>query len=374
MNVTPNYNFSDILWAPARAMSAKKILIMTVFLLLALLLYDTFTYIAMAVDGENLDHVWSAYGFFPFFCAHFSTTVGLILYAAGIYLAILSIMLGIFAVAAIDFERMRGNPFMSIKETFRFTLARFPQIFLAEKAIISFMLFLLLLFFIFGLFGRIPFIGEWIISLFVVIPAFIFAMLGLFVFAVFLTSFLLLPAVAASQRTGETFNVILETFSTIIRQPFRWIGYTIYSIVVGKLASFVYAYACYRSTQFTIWAASLGGGEKVEQLGRNALSHLPVSSEFAKNTFSMAPGIDWSFSINQWARSGSDSTASYLMAFMLFLIFVSIVAYFLSVIATGQAYGYAAIRYFKDDYRISDEDSLFHKEEYVNPKIVDESP
>lgn len=369
MTTIPNHNFSDILWAPAKALSAKKIMIMTLFLLLAMLLYDTFTYIAMAVDGENLDHVWSAYGFFPFISVHFSTVTGMILYGVGIYLAILSVMLGIFAVAAIDFERMRGNPFMSIKQTFAFTFARLPQIFLAEKAILLFMLFLLLLFFIFGLFGRIPFIGEWIVSLFVAIPAFIFAMLGLFVFAVFQISFILLPAVAASQRTGETFNVILETFSTIIRQPFRWVGYTIYCLAAGKLASFVYAYACYRSTQFTIWAASLGGGEKIEQLARTALSHLPVSSDFARDTFSL-PYPDWSFTVHQWARSG-DSAVSYLMAFMLFMIFLSIVAYFLCVVATGQAYGYAAIRHFKDDRRISDEDSLFHKEEHVNPKIED---
>ncbi len=44
------------------------------------------------------------------------------------------------------------------------------------------------------------------------------------------------------------------------------------------------------------------------------------------------------------------------MAFMIFIIFASIIGYFLTIIAVGQARGYAVIRYLKDGYKIENEE------------------
>ena len=71
---------------------------------------------------------------------------------------------------------------------------------------------------------------------------------------------------SAADRAGETFTAILETFSTVIRQPVRWLSYTAYALVAGKVASFVYAYFCFRAVQFIGWSAGLGGGDRAEQL------------------------------------------------------------------------------------------------------------
>ena len=68
-------------------------------------------------------------------------------------------------------------------------------------------------------------------------------------------------------------------------------------------------------------------------------------------------------------RGGGDEAVGYLMAVMLFLIFASIIGYFLATIATGQARAYVVIRYLKDKYAISSESPLFFEDEPVNAPV-----
>ncbi len=359
----PNYNFYDVLWAPLRALAPKKILVMTVFLTIALGLYDIFAYLSFAIDGEKLSYIWQAYNLFPFFHIVLKSPFAKIIFGVGLFVSTIAIMIGMFCVSAMEVEKIRGNPFLSIRQSIKFGFKRINQIILAELAIVMFLLFVVILFWLFGLLGRIPFIGEWIVALFFVFPGFIVAIFSIFIFTVFQISVLLLPSVAASERKGEAFNAILETFSTIIRQPFRWVGYTAYAFVAAKLAGFVYAYASYRAVQFAVVSASMLGGGKVERLVRSGFSHLPVNSPIVESMLNVMPGVDWSFSITQWARGGTDQPAGYLMSVMLFIIFTSGVAYMLSVIATAQTSGFIAIRKIKDNYAIGDETPLFGEEE-----------
>jgi hypothetical protein len=110
------------------------------------------------------------------------------------------------------------------------------------------------------------------------IPNFVVALFAIFIIFVLSLTVVLLPAVAAAERRGETFTAILETFSTIILQPFRWFGYTVYSLVAAKVCGFIYAYFAYRAVQFLIWSASLGGGERLGRLGQSGMAHLPFRS------------------------------------------------------------------------------------------------
>ncbi|HKK20194.1 MAG TPA: hypothetical protein VJ983_01895 [candidate division Zixibacteria bacterium] len=367
MDTQPSFNFKDVLWAPAKALSAKRILVMTLFLVAGLGIYDIFTYIALAIEGEKVGLIYSVYGLLPFYKFVYANTGAQIVAAIGIVLAVLSVMLGMFGVAAFEMETVRGNRFFPLLAAIKFSLRRFNQIFLSELAIVLFIILVIVLFAIFGFICRIPFIGDWLFALFFVIPGFIIAIFTVFIFAVFQISLVLLPAVAAAERKGEAFNAILETFSTIIRQPVRWIFYTAYGLVVAKLCSFVYAYFAYRSVQFIVWASSFGGGEKLELLVRSGLSHLPLRADLVRQTFNVFPGVDWSVSLTPLARGGAGSVPGDLMAFMLFIVFASIIGYFLSIVSTVQARTYIALRYIKDEYKISDEDPLFFEEEQIAP-------
>ncbi len=367
-----HFDFREILTAPAAALSAKRIFVMTLFILAAFVVYDVFTYLALLVDGDNIGSVRSVYGAFPFDSFDFNGIFGSTIYWAGVVMSVMAVMMGMFAVAAFEIESLRGHRFMGIRCAIGFAIRRFKQIFLSHVAIVSFLLLILLLLFLFGLTSRIPFVGEWIFALFFVIPGFIIAIFTVFIILILIISIILLPAVAAADRNGETFDSILETFSTIIRQPVQWVLFTAYSGVAAKVCGFVYAYFCYRAIQFLAWGGSIGGGENITELVKSGANNLPIRSKVVDYTFRVFSGMDWGVDMAQWARGNfSDNPVSYFMAFMLFLIFVSIFGYMLAIIATAQTRAVVIIRYLKDDYKVTDEKPLFFEEEHVNPKIDD---
>ncbi|MFQ5499008.1 MAG: hypothetical protein ACE5FH_04990 [Candidatus Zixiibacteriota bacterium] len=342
---------------------------MTLFLCGALATYSLFTYAALALEGQNMGAVFAVYGLLPLFVVKLYTLAAQIVFVVGLSLATLVLMLGMLAVSAIEMETLRGHRFFSARGAIRFALSRFKQIALSEIAIIAFVAFIWLLLFLFGLICRIPVVGDWLFTILAVIPNFVVGMFTVFILFVLSVSWLLLPAVAAAERHGEVFGAIVETFSTIIRQPVRWLVFTAYSFAAAKVCSFIYAYFAFRSMQFVTWSGKIGGGEKIETLVRSGLSHIPVNSDVVQATFNLFPGVDFGFSLLHYTRGGNNSAAGHFMALMLFLIFASVIAYALSVLATAQARGYVVVRYIKDNHRIPDEEPMFFTDEHVNPPI-----
>ncbi len=373
MEHPPHFNFKDVLRAPAVALSAKQILVMSLAILASLVVYDFVAYIAMMAQGEPLFDSIGAYGLFPFESQPIDTFLSAAIYWIGVGLAVLTLMLGFFAVSAINIEAVRGNRFLSPGQAIRFALQRLPQIFLAELSIILFVGLIVLVFALLGLVSRLPLIGEWLYVLLFAVPNFIIALFAIFVIFVLTLSVLLMPAVAAAERRGETFTAILETFSTIILQPFRWFGYTLYSLSAAKICGFIFAYFAYRGVEFLVWSASLGGGGRIVNMARSSLTHLPVRSEFVHEILNIFPWIPFGFDLRTQVGYPSGSVISYVMAFMLFLIFVAVLGYIFSVVAAGQARGYVALKFIKDKYSIAAEESLFFKDEPINDP-VDQSP
>lgn len=374
MEAAPSFNFKDVLRAPAAALSAKQILLMSLALIGGLVIYDLFTYAALVLAGEKAAQAFSVYGFFPMGGLVLGSLAAKAVYGIGICLAIFCLMLGFFAVSAINIEAVRGNRFMSPRQAIKFAFKRLPQIFLSELSIAMFVALIVLLFAALGLVSRIPVVGEWLYVIFFALPNFIIAMFAIFIIFVLLLTVILLPAVAAAERRGETFTAILETFSTIILQPFRWVGYTAYSFLAAKVCGFIFAYFAFRAVQFMVWSASIGGGVKVRRLAEAGLANLPLKSDLARETFNIFPGIQFGVDLRSMAGYPAETAISYLMAFMLFLIFVSILGYTLAVVAAGQARGYVALRYIKDNYSIAAEESLFFTEEPVNDEVEKDDP
>lgn len=373
MNARPQYNLLDIIYAPARALSAKQILIMTLALTAGLLVFDVFRYLAYLEQGENLGLIFSLYGFFPFDSPARGTLLARLLYAVGVGGGIFTVMLGLLAVSSLHVEAIRGNPFMSMAKAFRFARSRIKQMFLSELAVALFVLFIVALFALLGVITRIPVLGDLLFALFFAIPNFIIALFTVFILFVLSLSILVLPVVAAAERHGESFGAILETFSTIIRQPARWLGYTAVSGVLAKVCSFVYAYFAFRAVQFMVWSAAIGGGDHQERLIRAGLSHLPTDSRLVDYACNVFPWVHWSFSIDRWGGGGDAGIAGHLMSVMLFLIFTTILGYALSVMASAQVYTYVAIRRLKDNHDLAAEKPLFFEDEHVNPEINPEA-
>jgi hypothetical protein len=267
---------------------------------------------------------------------------------------------------------MRGNQFLSCWQALKFSLKKLKQLVLSWVAIILFIGFIVLLAFLVGLIARIPYVGEVIYSLFFFFPNFIVSLFTVLAIFVLVLSVLVMPAATAADRNDETFNSILETFSTIIRRPVRWILYTVYSLITAKICGFVFAYFAFRAIQFLQISARLGGGNKVNSILSAGAAHLPYRSELVEFTTNIFPGINFGFDIGKlFIVTGETGVASYIMAISLVLIFLTIWGYIFSIIATAQSYGFAIIRKNRDGFVIGDERPLFYKEEWVNPPIGD---
>lgn len=364
------YNFKGILPVSERALKGKKIIVSAFYILIALFLYNLFTFVALALDGANLADFYTVHKMAPINLISFSTVTGALTFYLGAILSLLSIMMGMMAVAAFDFEEMRGNVFLSAGGAIKFSLSRIKQLLLSELAIVVFVGLFVLLGFILGLISRLPYMGEWLYAIFFFFPNFIFALFIVLIIFVLLLSILIMPVAVMADRNGETFNSLLETFLTVVRKPVRWIGYTLYSLISAKIAGFIFACFSFWAIQFLQFSTSLGGGEKIKDIISAGMHHLDWESKTVTFIATLFPGLNLGLDISGLVREGNSHPVGYIMAISLFLIFVMIWGYILSVIATGQAYAYAIIKKIRDGYAITDEKSLFYEEEWVNPPIL----
>lgn len=352
-------------------MKAKKIFVCSVGLLAALAVYDIFIYLAFLIDGRSLAAMFGYYCIFPFEILGFSSPVSVILYYIGIFGAMVMIMLGMLAATSCDFEELRGNPFFSAYDSIKFAISRSPQLLISICAVALFIMLIIFLGILVGLITRIPIVGELLFAVFFLFPNFVIAIFTVLIIFVFFVSFFIMPIAVAADRNKESFNSILESFLTITRHPFRWGLYTAFSLVAAKVCGFIYAFFSYKAIQLIGASAAIGGGEKIDKLMASAFSLVPLESEAVRFTMNVLPEVSFGFDIPAPAVVGTASVAGYILAAMLFLIFVSIWGYMLSVVATSQAFSFAVIKYVRDGHKITDEDSLFYEEEWANP-IIDE--
>ena len=367
MKVEFEYKLSDVISIPGRALKAKKIIVASFFLLAALIFYDFFTYLAVLFDGKGIGVLFDQYGLLPITLVDFTGSVSRVAYFTGIAAAIWLLMAGMAGVAIFDFEMMRGNPFFTSLEAIRFSLGRLGQIFLSHFAILIFLALILFLGVIVGLITRIPYLGEWLYAIFLIFPNFIIVLFSVLILFVLSLSILIMPAIIAADRHGETFNSILELFSVTTKQPLRWIGHTIYSLFTSKLGGFIFAYFAYRALQLLLYTTSLGGGEKIGNLFASGLHHLPVDSPLFGFITNIIPDLNFGFYMNFGQGIPQSGLAGHLMAISLFGIFVIIVGYMFSVVATGQAYSYAIIRRIRDGHLITGEKPLKFELGWINP-------
>ncbi|MCP4569504.1 MAG: hypothetical protein GY841_18160 [FCB group bacterium] len=360
------HDIRAVLAAPGRGLSLKKIFATVFFLLLSYLVYTVFTYLALLYDGVSYEYIRQSYGLFPFRFFPFDAAIASVLHLIGIAAGTLGLSLAIMSVAVITFEELRGDHFYSAFSAIRFAFSRLSTLLLGYISLAAFVGFIHLLGLIVGLIGRVPIIGEAAIGLFYVIPIFITLIFTLFVVFVSILGIILLPIILASQRKKEVFDGLLQLFSVVIREPVRFLWYTAVSAVLAKIASFVFGYMFFRTLQFSYFILKQGGGEKVKRLFNAAMDLLPLDASAVTFITTIFPGIAFSFNIDRWGY-GAPTIGAYLLAISIFILFVTICGYMLSVFSSGLACGYAVIRRMKDDYLIVEEEPMESGEDYANP-------
>ncbi|MBN4076166.1 hypothetical protein JYT16_00455 [Gemmatimonas aurantiaca] len=375
-----HFNWRDILSAPASALRLKKIFLGALSLLAALLIYNIFTYLAVWASGGSASYLFGAEDIFPFSDVRIDAGPARILYGFGIGASIFCVMFGMLAISLINIEELRGHRLASATDGLRFAFWRIRELFYAELSLMALILFLVALLAGLGLAIKIPYVGESLFALLFLFPGFPIGLFLTLVILVMLASFFILPAAVSVDKKGETFTCLLETFSTLMRQPFRWVGYTVASLLSGKLCVWILAGISVISIDLIVATTARFDLNGAASLYRDGLSHLPFHSWLVQFTLQLVPGVDTPFDFSARAvfpfipKFTNDSFGSYVMSGSILLIFSYIWGYGVSIIATSQSYAYVIIRKLRDDYDVTAEDPLYLQKEWMNPPIDEQFP
>ena len=361
------YDIRAVLGAAGKGFSLKKIASGTLFLLIGYALFTICTYVALMFDGVRFDYIWQSYGAFPLKLYPFDSPVAFGIQIIGYILGLMGFSQAIMAGAVITFEEIRGDYFYSFSDAVAFTIKRSSTLIMGYVSLVAFIGLVWLLGFLTGLAARIPAIGEIVIGLLYLVPIFITLALTLVVIFTGIVGIILFPIVIAAQKEKELFGPLLHLFAVLIKEPIRFFWYLAVSSVLAKVASFVMAYAFYRTLQFSHLVLKSGGGYKIDRIFNAAINTLPLDSPIVTFMCTLFPGIDFGFSFSRFGYGGDESAGAVLLAISFFILFVIIIGYMVSVLSTGMARGYAVIRRMKDDYFISEEDPMARHEDYANP-------
>lgn len=259
------FDIRDIFRAPRLALSGKKLYLQASGLVLGYLGFLILTYIAHLLSGLSFSEVWENYGLFPVYDFSFSGLWAWLVFIIGI-LFFLSIFLCFnSAVGKVTYEQLKGDEFYSSKDCYRFLKKNWKTVLLVPLSILVLVVILVICGVVIGLLGKIPYVGELGLGLFYGIPIFVVALFAVYALFIFTISLLLTPAIVATTKE-DVFETVVQLFSSIWSQPWRYFVYTGLSGLLAKLGAFVLGYFCYRGVQLINWSTGILMKEKLSEI------------------------------------------------------------------------------------------------------------
>jgi hypothetical protein len=360
------FDIRDIFRAPRLALSGKKILIQCLGLLIGYVGYLILTYIAFLTSRMSLSDIWESYGFFPVWGFTFTHWISWLIFIVGCLFLVVTWLMASAAVGKVTYEQLKGDEFYSAKDSWKFLKKHGRTIFLTPLSLVVFSVILVIGGIIVGLFGKIPYVGELGVGIFYGIPIFVVAFFVIYTLFIFVFSLLLTPAVVATTKE-DIFETIVQLFSSIWSQPWRFFLYTALAGVLAKLGTFVMGYFTFRSVQLLNWSCGFFMKDKFSDIIDGALSYLTLPSWFFNFITNIFPGIDFKFHLPEMGFGAflnwSEGIAAFLIGITFILIIFGVVSYGLATISTGQTLTYIIIRQKKDEENLLERKTEEEEEE-----------
>lgn len=346
------FDVRDVFRAPRLALSAKKILLQFMGLLVGYLAYLVFTYLAFLSSGSSFSQTWDYHGLFPLSDFPFTEWYSWVIFIIGCLIALICWLLASTMVGKVTYEQLKGDDFYSSKEAFRFLKKHFGPAFLSPLSMLAFIAFLIICGIIVGLLGKIPYVGEIGIGIFYLIPLFAVALCLAYVVFMFFVSLLLAPAIVATLKE-DTFETIVQIFSTVWNQAWRYFVYTGLVGVMSKVGIFIFGYFSFRAVQFVHLTCGVLMKDKLADITEEALSYITIPRHLLDYFSNVFAGINFGFHLPEIGGgiylNWSGQIASFLIAISLIFIIFMVVSYGLAIISTGQTLTYIILRKKKDD-------------------------
>jgi hypothetical protein len=346
------FDIRDVFRAPRLALSAKKILLQFIGLLAGYVGYLIFTYLAFWSADMSFSQVWDLHGLFPVSDFPFEAWYSWAIFAVGIICALACWLLASTMVGKVTYEQLKGDDFYSSKEAFHFLKSHWGPAFFTPLSLLAFIAFLIICGIIIGLIGKIPYVGELGVSIFYLIPLFAVALTLAYVIFIFFISLLLAPAVVATLKE-DTFETLVQIFSSVWNQAWRYFVFTGLVGVMSKIGIFVLGYFSFRAVQLIHVSLGVFMGEKLSDVTEEALSYITIPRHLLDYFSNIFAGINFRFHLPEIGPgiylNWSQQIAGFLVGISLIIIMFMVLSYGLTIISTGQTVTYIVLRKRKDD-------------------------
>lgn len=340
------FDIRDIFRAPRLALSGKKLLIQTFGFVVGYVGYLVLTYFAYLFSGIPISETWDNFGLFPIYDFAFGNWLSWAIFALGVLFMVVIWLLTNTCIAKVTYEQLKGDEFYSAKEAVRFLKKNWKTVILSPLSILLMFIFLLVCGLVIGLLGKIPFIGEIGFALFFGLPIFVVALFAVYIVFVLLNSLLLAPAIVGILKE-DSFETIVQSFSTIWNQPWRFFIYSGILGVLAKIGSFILAYFCFRAVQLTVWVCGIFMSDKMYNIIDGGLGYLPTNTSVTDYLTNLFAGVTFGFQIpvpmEGVALNWSGEIAAFILGITFVVIGFVIFSYALATISVGQTISFLII-------------------------------
>jgi hypothetical protein len=365
------FDIRDIFRAPRLALSGKKLFIQTSGLLCGYLGFLILTYIAHLLSDRRLSEIWGSYGFFPVYDFSFSGFFPWLIFVIGCVFFISIFLLSNAAVGKLTYEQLKGDEFYSTKDSLKFLKKNWKTVLLSPLSILALVIILLICGIIIGLLGKIPYVGELGLGIFYGVPIFVVALFTAYTLFIFFIALFMTPAIVATTKE-DMFETIVQLFSSIWSQPWRYFVYTGLSGILAKLGAFVFGYFCFRGVQLLNWSVGVLMKDKLSEIVEGALGYLTVPSSILYFFSNIFPGIRFAYLVPEpgWGAglNWSKEIAAFLIGITLILIIFVVISYALATFSVGQTLTYIILRKKKDDENLLEKKTEEEEEEETGAK------
>jgi hypothetical protein len=373
-----HWNFKDIFRACRLGLSAKKIWMEFVGLLIGGAGYTLLTYVAYAASGVPTFAVWERFSLVPFLDPELAP-VGIykglqwwswVIWAAGIVWFIVVNMMTGTAVSKVVLEQLRGDDFFESREALNYARQRAGALFAAPLMPLLFAAFIVVCGLILSLLGAIPVIGEILVGA-LAVPAFGASLFVVYLLIVFVVAILLVPVVVGTTR-NDSFDALFEVFSCVNEQSWRLVLYAALLKVLALIGTAVLAV-------LSVLAIKLGGGivgvftgDKLMNIMSGAPFYLhlslpswcPLSILNNPSGFLLGGG-------DLLADGISQNIAALLVGIAAYVVLLVVAGYGLSIWHTGMTLCFCVLIRKKDDKNLLEEkdtEELLAEEEQKLPE------
>ncbi len=369
------FDIRDLFKSNRLAFNLQRIWIQFIGLSAGYIGYLVLTYVSLVISGKKITDVWNEMGLFPCLARIDGNWMSWIIFLLGVLLLMACYLITSTAVSRAAYMVLKGNSFYTWREAFKYSFRKVGSILFSPLSlIILIVLFLTGAFFI-GLLGKIPYLGELGVSLFYLLWL-LAGLLVVFFFIILAVTVILTPSIIAT-TDDDTFDTVFQSFAIFWNQPWRFILYQSFILLLSVIGTLVLAFLVKRAFIISDMIFATVMGDKYMNLMGQGMYFLN----------------EWLSSLTGWINGMFEGNAnlfffgreflelklpvilnisSYLFAIMMLITGTLVVSYGLAVFNVGTMLSYLILRRKKDGEnlleRVDKEEEEESKEEAADEK------